>query len=72
MKITVQTKPRAKNEEVIQIDQTHFKVSVKEPPIEGRANEGVCRLIAEYFDIAPSNVTVVSGHTSKKKILEIL
>ena len=72
MKITVQTKPCAKNEEVIQMDQTHFKVSVKEPPIEGRANEGVCRLIAEYFDIAPSNVTVVSGHTSKKKILEIL
>lgn len=72
MKINVQTKPRARNEEVIQIDQTHFKVSVKEPPIEGRANEGVCRLIAEYFNVASSNVTVVSGHISKKKILEIL
>ena len=72
MKITVTAKPRARKEEVIQIDQTHFKVSVKEPPIDGKANEAVERALAAFYDTAPSNVRVVSGHTAKKKIIEIL
>ena len=40
MKIFVTVKPNAKEERVEKIDDTHFKVSVKEPPTEGRANWG--------------------------------
>ena len=49
-----------------------YKVSVKELAKEGRANWGVERVLAVYFKIAPSRVRIISGQTSRKKIVEIL
>lgn len=72
MKIFVTAKPRSREQQVIPLDAKHFRVAVKEMPIGGEANDAVCRAIAEYFDVAPSQVQVVSGHTSKNKIIEII
>ena len=47
------------------------KVFVREPAKEGRANEAVIKLLAEYFDIPKSRIKIVSGLKSKKKIVEI-
>lgn len=71
MKISVIARPRACKEEVVAVDAKNYKVSVKEMPVGGAANEAVCRALAEYFDVPPSCVSVVSGHTAKKKIVEI-
>lgn len=71
MKIYVTTKPRASRQEVVPIDSTHFKVSVKEPPIGGRANEAVLRAVADFLHVAPSQITLTKGHTSKQKVLEL-
>jgi len=72
IKIFVKTKPLSREEKVQKIDEKYFKVSVKEPPVSGRANEAVRRAIAKYFDVAPSRVKIVSGHTSRQKVLEII
>lgn len=72
MKISVAVKTNAKKEEVLQVSDTSFKVCVKELPREGLANEAVCRLLAKYYGIAPSRITIVKGATSKRKIVEIL
>lgn len=71
VKIFVTAKPNAKEARVSQIDETHFIVAVKEPPVAGRANEAILKAVAEYFGIAPSGVKIVSGHTSRRKILEL-
>lgn len=52
--------------------ETHFIVAVKEPPIQGRANAAIIRALADYFGLAPSRVRIISGHTSRQKIIEIL
>ena len=49
----------------------YYVVSVKEPPIEGRANDAVLRTLADYFSVARSCVTLISGATSKIKVFEI-
>lgn len=72
MKIFIRAKPKAQKEEVIQIDQTHFKVSVKEPPIDGRANWAIERAISKFLHVSPTRVRIVAGHTSKNKVVEIL
>ena len=46
-------------------------VKVKEPPIEGKANRAVVRVLARHFGVAPSRVRIVSGLTSKDKVIEI-
>ncbi len=48
-----------------------YKVSVKEAPVSGQANEAIIRALAEYFDIAKTNITLISGQTSKQKLFEI-
>lgn len=71
MKIFVTVKPRAKENAVAKIDGTHFVVSVTEPPIEGRANRAILEMVATHFDVSPSRVMIVSGHTSRQKAIEI-
>jgi uncharacterized protein (TIGR00251 family) len=72
MKIFVKAKASAKKEQVEQMDATHFVVQVKAPPVQGKANEAIQKVLAEYFDIAPSRIKIVSGHTSKQKTFEVL
>ena len=71
MRIFVKAKPGAKAEEIKKIDDTNFVVSVKEPPVQGRANAAIIKVLAAYFNIAPSRVRIVFGHTSREKSIEI-
>jgi len=71
MRIFVKVKPAAQEESVEKIDEINFKVQVKEPPVEGRANAAVVKALAEYFGVSQLNVRIVSGYTSRSKIVEI-
>ena len=72
MKIFVKVKTGAKKESVKQIDDTHFAVAVSARPEKGKANDAVCRAIAEHFKIPLWRVGIVTGYTSKEKIIEII
>ena len=72
MRISVKAKAGAKKELVEKISDKEFVVSVKEPPIDGRANWAICRAVADYFGISPSRVNIVSGQSAKNKIVEIV
>lgn len=48
-----------------------YKVWIKDAPIEGKANEAIVRVLAEYFNISKSSIRLVSGQTSKQKVFEI-
>ncbi len=49
----------------------YYTVSVKDPPKQGKANLAVIKILAEYFNLTQSNVTLVSGASSKIKVFEI-
>lgn len=70
MKIFVKVKPGAREEKIVKISETNFSVAVKEPPIKGKANAAVIRVLAGYFGIAPSRLRILVGATSKLKIIE--
>lgn len=71
MKISVAVKPGAREDKVEQVSVGEFKVAVKEPPVEGRANRAAARLLAEHFGVSAARVRIVAGRTSRRKILEI-
>jgi uncharacterized protein (TIGR00251 family) len=48
-----------------------WKVRVTAPAEGGRANEAVIRLLAETLELPRRNVAVVSGHTSREKIVQL-
>ena len=46
-------------------------IRVSAPPVDGRANEALCRLVAKKAGVAPSRVTVARGHTARDKVLRV-
>lgn len=71
MKIFVKARPSAREEKVEKIDDQNYIVWVKEPPIQGKANNAVRNALALYFKTGTSSVKIISGHTSRNKIIEI-
>jgi len=69
MKINVKAKPNSNENKVEKIDNFNFVVSVKDPPVQGRANRAIVKLLSEYFHTP--NVRIVSGHISRQKIIEV-
>jgi len=72
MRINVKAKPNAKEERVEKVDDLNYTVSVKEPPVKGKANEAIRNALAVYFKTGSSNIKIVSGYSSRNKIIEIL
>ncbi len=71
MRIFVKVIPKAKMAKIEKMNDNHFKVWVTESPEGGKANEAVIRLIADYFNIKESDILLVSGASSRQKVLEI-
>jgi uncharacterized protein (TIGR00251 family) len=71
MKIRVRVTPNSKQEGVIK-EGDIFLVRVKEPAKEGRANLAVINVLAEYFEVSKSHVSILGGFTSRNKVIEIL
>lgn len=71
MRIYVKAKPGAAKEKIEKLDSETFRVSVTELPVQGKANQAIAKVLAEYFETAPSNVTLVAGFTSKNKVFEV-
>ncbi len=71
MKIFVKAKPNSKEENVERIDENNYIVSVKEPPVKGKANEAIKNALAVYFKTASSRIKIISGYSSRNKIIEV-
>lgn len=69
--IRVRVSPRSSRNKIEAVGPDEFKVWVTAPPVDGEANEAVCVLIAKTLGITKSNVSVVSGDTSRNKTLRI-
>ena len=44
-----------------------LKISLKTPPVDGRANTELCRFFADLFGLPGSSVQLLSGQTSRRK-----
>ncbi len=71
MKITVHAHPLASEEKIEKITENEYRVYVKKPPVQGRANKAIVKLLAQYFSVELSDVRIVIGYTSRHKIIEI-
>jgi uncharacterized protein (TIGR00251 family) len=70
--LAVRVAPRAGRDEVIGVDaEGALRVRVSAPPVDGRANEAVVRLIAAALGLPASAVEIVRGATARRKRLRI-
>ena len=71
MKITVLAKPNSKTEKVEKLPDGSFRVCVKTPPTEGKANSAIINALSSHFKIPKTSIELVHGVQGKKKIFEI-
>jgi len=70
LKIKIRVAPRSSRDEVVKTGDDYI-VRVKAQPREGKANEAVIKLLAEYFEVTRSSVRITSGLSGRNKIVEI-
>jgi len=71
MKIQIKVSPNSKENKVIKLDKTHYKVKVNVAPEKGRANQKVKEVLADFFKVKKYQVEIISGHTISDKFIEI-
>ena len=63
--------PRAARDEIVGERDGALVVRLTAPPVEGRANAALCRLLARRLGVAPSRVAVVRGAKSRDKVVGV-
>ena len=69
--LSVRLQPRAKRDEVVGERAGAVVIRVTAPPVDGKANDALCRLIAKAAGVAPSRVSVIRGHTAREKVVRV-
>lgn len=69
--IQVKVKPSARTSALTEQADGSWLALVKAPPVDGKANEAVVRLVAEHFGVRRSQVSIKSGASGRMKRVQI-
>lgn len=70
-RITVHVVPRARATAIAGRHGDAVKIRLVSPPVAGAANDELVRFLAGRLGISRGAVTVVAGHTTRRKIVAI-
>ena len=67
----VRVQPRASRDAILGVWQEALKVRLTAPPVDDRANEALCRILAANLNVSQSAVRIVGGERNRTKRVEI-
>lgn len=70
MIINVRVIPRARVQKIV-ADGDSLRVYTNAAPADGAANTAVIKMLAEYYNVPKSRVSIVRGATSHDKVINI-
>jgi uncharacterized protein len=71
MELRVRVTARASRDELAGLKDGVLHVRVSAPPVDGKANQAVTRLIAKALGVGRTSVRVVRGERSRDKVVEV-
>jgi uncharacterized protein (TIGR00251 family) len=69
--VRVRLQPRARGDEIVGERAGSLLVRVSAPPLDGRANDALCRLLAKATGVAPGRASVVKGASARDKLVRL-
>jgi uncharacterized protein (TIGR00251 family) len=69
--LKVYLQPKSSKNEIVGAYRDGMKIKVTAPPVEGKANEALIRLLAKEFGISSAQIEILKGYHSREKILKI-
>ncbi len=71
MILYVKVKPSSKKESIEKISDAKYKIELKEPPENNKANIALINLLAKYLKVPAKNIKIKTS-SSRNKIIEII
>ena len=68
---SVHVQPRASRDGIVGEYQDRLKIRLTAPPVDDRANEALCKLLAARLKVPVSAVRIASGGQSRHKRVEV-
>lgn len=69
--LRIQVKPNARRSELALREDGVWLASLKAPPVDGRANAELIRLVAVHFGVRRADVVLRSGAASRLKLVQL-
>ena len=69
--LTVRVQPRASHSELADVQADYLRVRLNVPPVDGKANAQLLKLLAATFGVPKSAVTLLQGQSARTKRLHI-
>ena len=69
--VAVHVRPRSSTSGIVGLHGDALAVRVTVPPVDGRANDAVARVLADALGVPPSRVVLVAGATTRTKRFEV-
>lgn len=69
--LTLHVQPGAKRSEIAGLHGDALKIRLAAPPVEGRANEALLKLMGDLFDVPVRQVELKQGGQSRHKVVAI-
>jgi len=63
--------PKASRDQVVGLHGSEIKLAITAPPVDGKANAHIQKLLAKLFQVSKSQVSVHKGELSRHKQLLI-
>ncbi|MFH1709562.1 MAG: DUF167 domain-containing protein [bacterium] len=70
MRLNVKVIPNAKRERLV-VEEGRVRVYLTAPAVEGKANKALINFLAAHFRVKKNMVTIISGQTSRVKLVDI-
>ncbi len=71
MRIYLKVTPRASQNKIEKISDNEYKIRLTAPPVDGKANEMLIKLLSKHFGVAKSLIKIVGGKSAKTKIVDL-
>ena len=71
VRLDVRLTPRASRDAIVGFEGETLRVRVSAPPVEGRANRALERLLAKRLRLSRGAVRVVTGQASRSKVVAV-
>ena len=69
--LLVQVQPNASQNKLVRLEDGVLHLKIAAPPVKGKANKELCKFLGDILGIGQSNITIVKGMTSKRKVIAI-
>ena len=69
--LKVKVKPNSKQQNIREEPDGSLKIALKSPPVDGKANQELIKLLAKKFDLPKSEIIIKSGLSSRNKLVEL-